>query len=202
MSEPERLNEIVQPLIPQIQAGDRGALEKLIRTCQQQVYRWALSKTADSDDADDVTQEVLVRLERTLPSYRGEARFTTWLYRLTGNVAIDLQRGRSRRMRLGEKEAVRQQSEAAAKAVTAKDRPLDAIHASNVARLVRAYFEKLPQQQREIFDLVDLQGCTPAEVSRMLDMNGATVRAHLFKARRTIRRRIIMDVPALQEELA
>ena len=142
-----------------------------------------------------------MRLERTLQTYRGDSRFTTWLYRLTGNVAIDLQRGRSRRMRLGEKEAVRQQSEATAKAVAAKDRPLDAIHASNVARLVRAYFEKLPQQQREIFDLVDLQEFTPAEVGRMLDMNGATVRAHLFKARRTIRRRIIMDVPTLQEEL-
>lgn len=195
MSETERLNELAEPLIPLVQSGDRGALDSLVRACRQQVFRWALSKTADPDDADDVTQEVLMRLERTLDSYRGDSRFSTWLYRLTGNVAIDLYRGRTRREKLAEREA------ATTPAAVWSDRLSD-IYAADVARLVQAFFQKLPHQQREIFDLVDLQGFTPAEVSRMIDMNGATVRAHLFKARRAIRRRIIMEVPTLAEELA
>ncbi len=195
MSEIEHLTEQVQRLIPLVQSGDRGALDRLVRTCRQQVYRWALSKTADPDDADDVTQEVLMRLERAVATYRGDSRFTTWLYRLTGNVAIDLQRGQTRRARLAEREAARSPDSVWA------DR-LSEIHASDVARLVKVFFAKLPEQQREIFDLVDLQGFAPAEVGRMIDMKGTTVRAHLFKARRAIRRRIIMEVPTLAEEFS
>jgi len=195
LSEIEHLNERVQPLIPAVQSGDRGALDRLVRTCRRQVYRWALSKTADPDDADDVTQEVLMRLERTVGTYRGDSRFTTWLYRLTGNVAIDFQRGQTRRTKLAERQSANSPD-------TVWDDRLSEIHTSDVAQLVRVFFQKLPEQQREIFDLVDLQGFTPAEVGRMIDMKGTTVRAHLFKARRTIRRRIIMEVPTLAEELS
>lgn len=195
MSEIEHLNEHVQPLIPLVQSGDRGAFDRLARACRRHVYRWALSKTADMDDADDVTQEVLMRLERTVGTYRGESRFTTWLYRLTGNVAIDLQRGRTRRAKLAEREA------ATSPDTIWTDR-LSEIHTSDIARMVKVFFQKLPDQQREIFDLVDLQGFTPAEVGRMIDMKGTTVRAHLFKARRAIRRRIIIEVPTLAEEFS
>jgi RNA polymerase sigma-70 factor (ECF subfamily) len=159
------------------------------------VYRWALSRTADPDDADDVTQEVLMRLEQTVGTYRGDSRFTTWLYRLTGNVAIDFQRGQTRRARL-----VERQSANSPDAVWG-DR-LSEIHTSDVTRLVRIFFHKLPDRQREVFDLVDLQGFTPAEVGRMIDMKGTTVRAHLFKARRAIRRQIIREVPTLAEEFS
>ncbi len=195
MSEIEHLNDQVQPLIPLVQSGDRGALDRLVRTCRQQVYRWALSRTADPDDADDVTQEVLMRLEQTVGTYRGDSRFTTWLYRLTGNVAIDFHRGQTRRAKLAEREAAMSPD-------TVWGDRLSDIHTSDVVRLVRVFFLKLPEQQREVFDLVDLQGFTPAEVGQMIDMKGTTVRAHLFKARRTIRRRIIMEVPTLGEEFS
>ena len=71
------------------------------------------------------------------------------------------------------------------------------IHRTRVMDLVLAYFRALPARQREVFDLVDLQGYSPAEVATMLDLNPATVRASLFKARRTVRRKIFERHPEL-----
>jgi len=63
--------------------------------------------------------------------------------------------------------------------------------AVRLARLVIQYYDALPNRQRSIFEMVDLHGMTPAEVARQLGMEQVTVRAHLFKARRTIRARML-----------
>lgn len=68
--------------------------------------------------------------------------------------------------------------------------------------LVRSLWSELPPQQRQIFDLVDLQGHAPSQVAEMLDMNAATVRAHLFKARRALRMKLLARSLDREEEEA
>ena len=192
MSDIERVNRQLGPLVQRVMEGDREALGPLASACHGLVHRWALGVTGDPDDADDVTQEVLMRLQGKLDSYREDARFTTWLYRLTRNAAVDFGRARSRRKRLAEHPRL-------VPTTPATPGQLDAIHRSDLTSLVSAFFEMLPEQQRQVFDLVDLQGMSPAEVSEMIEMNASTVRAHLFKARRAIRQRILLAVPSLDE---
>jgi len=161
--------------------GDEAAFEALVRQCYQQIYRWALVRVGEPDEADDVTQEVLVRLYRHLSSWEGRGRFTSWLYGVTRNAAASQTvRGRGREAR------------AALEGVApspggAEDRILGRIHAEGVMELIERVVQELPARQRELFDLIDLQGFTPAEVAEMLDMNPSTVRVHLFKARKRIR---------------
>jgi RNA polymerase sigma factor (sigma-70 family) len=64
------------------------------------MYRWALVRTGDEDDAEDATQEALVRLFRGLGRYGGKARFETWLFSVVRSAAADVQRGRARTLRL------------------------------------------------------------------------------------------------------
>jgi RNA polymerase sigma-70 factor (ECF subfamily) len=195
LSEIQRLNEAVTPLVHKAQAGDRQALSDLLRGCHAQVHRWALSLTADPDDADDIAQEVLVRVHRSLGKYGSRSRFTTWLYQVTRNAALDQRRGRQRRERL----ATHEHRDELHQDVGSVDR-LEELHRSSVADLVRSLFDELPERQREVFDLVDLQDCKPVEVSEMLGMNPSTVRAHLLRARRTIRKRILERHPEMAEE--
>lgn len=195
MSEIQRLNEAVTPLVEKAQAGDQQALTDLLRGCHPQVHRWALSLTADPDDADDVAQDVLVRVHRNLGKYGARSRFTTWLYQVTRNAALDQRRGRERRERL----ATHEYRDELQPDTDQADR-LDELHRSSVADLVKSLFDELPDRQREVFDLVDLQDCRPVEVSEMLDMNPSTVRAHLLRARRTIRKRILERHPEMAEE--
>jgi RNA polymerase sigma-70 factor (ECF subfamily) len=195
LSEIQRLNEAVTPLVAKAQAGDQQALSDLLRGCHPQVHRWALSLTADPDDADDIAQEVLVRVHRNLAKYGARSRFTTWLYQVTRNAALDQRRSRERRERL----ATHEYRDELQPNPDQTDR-LDELHRSSVTDLVKSLFDELPERQREVFDLVDLQDCKPVEVSQLLDMNPSTVRAHLLRARRTIRKRILERHPEMAEE--
>ena len=197
MSEIQRMNEAVTPLVRKAQAGDQQALSEVLRRSYEQIHRWAISLTGDPDDADDVTQDVLILLHRRIGQYRERSRFTTWLYRVTRNAAGDHFRRSSRRER-----AVKRSTEEADDAGYQKGTQLDELHASDVADLVRTLFVDLPDRQREVFDLVDLQDWSPVEVSQALDMKPVTVRAHLHRARRTIRKRILERHPELMEELS
>src|SRR5579872_6569242 len=76
-------------LVQRAQAGDREALSALIQSQQTYVYSIAMSLMHNPADAADMTQEAFVRLLRSLHTYRGETKFTTWLYRLVTNICLD-----------------------------------------------------------------------------------------------------------------
>lgn len=179
-------------LVRRAQAGDEDAFAELVRRVHRTIYRWALAGTGDPDDAEDATQRVLIRLHTHLKTYRARAAFTTWLYRVTANAAASLRAERRRRP-----EAGLPASRPDDAAVT--ERPLAAVYRGRVLGLVAAYFRELPDRQRQIFDLADLQGLTTAEIAQRLRMKPVTVRGNLFKARRAIRARILERHPELEE---
>jgi len=194
LSELTRIDESLSALIRGAKAGDEAAFEGLVRRHYEQIYRWALARTGDRDEADDVTQETLVRLHRHIGSFDGRSAFSTWLYQVTRSAAADLYRKRSRRERLALK--VKHESPAVAIDPREDEETTDERRASD---LVKTFLEKLSERQREIFDLVDLQGFSTVEVSAMLKMEPVTVRSHLFRARKAIRRRILESHPELVE---
>ncbi len=193
MSEPTRIDEGVQTLVQRARAGDEAAFERLVRRYYERIHRWALARTGDPDDADDVAQEALVRLHRHLPSFDGRSQFTTWLYQVTRSAAGDLHRKRSRRERL----ALRARQEAGPAAVDARE--IDEADEKRATGLVKTFLQELSGRQREIFDLCDLQGFGSVEVSEMLGMESVTVRSHLFRARKAIRKKILEGHPELAE---
>jgi RNA polymerase sigma-70 factor (ECF subfamily) len=194
--ERSRPHESELNLVRRAQAGDRVAFEDLVRRCYRQIHRWALGVTGDADDADDVVQEVLVRLHKRLESYAGRSRFSTWLFQVTRNTALEQQRKRARRQRLllGFKRAEVSED-------SVKEYSVHEMQTSHVVDQVRSVFERLPARQREVFDLADLQGHSPGEIGDMLGMNPVTVRANLCKARRAIRAKILERFPDLVEDL-
>lgn len=191
MSALRDLNESVAPLIVRAQHGDTTAFTDLVRACQPLIYRWSVVATGDPDEAEDVTQEVLVRLHGSLRRYRTDARFTTWLYRITRNAATDRYRRYQRRLRLiRSSEAV-----PAASSGTSGPSPSDRVLAAELSELVGRFLAWLPGRQREALDLVDLQGLTPADAAELLELDGGTVRAHLHRARRAVRSKFLECYP-------
>ena len=83
-------------IIAQVCAGDTNAFEALVVAYQKQVYNLALRTVGNEEDAADMTQEVFLRAYRALGTFRGESKFSVWLYRLTTNVCIDFLRSRRR----------------------------------------------------------------------------------------------------------
>src|ERR671936_804034 len=85
-------------LVRRAQAGDSDALAALVQSQQTYGYSIAMSIMHNPADAADMTQESFVRLLRSLGTYRGETRFTTWLYRLVTNICLDGLRRKGRRV--------------------------------------------------------------------------------------------------------
>jgi RNA polymerase sigma factor (sigma-70 family) len=195
LSETRQLETAVADLLPRARAGDADARDELLRRCHGTVYRWALVQTGDPDDAEDVAQDVLVRLYRYVDRYSGRARFTTWLYQVTRNAALGWRRQLASRLRVLRDVAMERPP-----AVTSAEDPVDRLHASRIAEVVTALFQALPARQRDVFNLAEIEGVALVEIAERLGMNPSTVRAHLFRARRALRSRILEGHPELAEE--
>lgn len=195
MSERSRKDEGWAGLIERAQAGEAGAFDTLVERCRGRIHRWALVRTGDPDAAEDVAQDALVKLHRYLPRFDGRARFTTWLYHIVRTAAAE---SRRRETRL-EAKARRLHREVGADASVRDLADRAEIDDRRAADLVRAFFEELPERQRQAFDLVDLQGFDTVEAAAMLEVKPVTVRTHLLRARRTIRERVLETHPELVE---
>lgn len=195
---PDRLDALARAAA----SGDEEAFEALVRRVHRRVFRWALGRLGDPDEAEDTAQKVLLRLHRHLPEWRGEGRVTSWLYRITANVASNHARGLRPKGEAVDLQGEPGRSLGAPPGGDSGSGIVRRLYAREVAGLVETFFRDLPARQRQIFDLVDLQGLEPAEVAELLDMNGSTVRANLFKARRTIRLRVLEEAPELEEGYA
>lgn len=174
--------------------GDEKPLRDLVEAAYPLVRRWTLAMTGDPNEADDVTQEVLIRMVRRIGAFRGESRFETWLYSAARNAVTDRRRRERRQARFSEDEW----SWDALQPVAPVD-PLQAAERNELRAALRSWVEDLPARQRQIFDLVELQGRSSTEVAELLGIAPASVRANLFKARRTIRTRVLAEQPDIVE---
>jgi RNA polymerase sigma-70 factor (ECF subfamily) len=174
-------------------SGNVRAFDELARRVRRRIQAWAHAVTHDEDEAEDVAQLVLLRLHARVSEYQGRSRFTTWLYRITRNLATDRRRREAKRSAL-----LLNQVNSLATDQAVRDTPAEA--PPHLAELVRFYLEELPGRQREVFELSDVQGLDSTQVGARLGISGSTVRVLLARARRTIRLRILEQRPQWLEE--
>ena len=182
-------------LIRQARAGDPSAFERLAGSYRDRIYRWALVRTGDEDDAEDATQEALVRLHRGLEKFDGRSRFETWLYSVVRSATADVQRRKAKSLRLRERFAAWGLPETATDPLPV----VDGLEVRRVGGLVRVFLEALPARQREAMDLVDLQGVGQVEAAERMGVSPGTFRTHLFRGRRAIRARLLVAEPGIEE---
>lgn len=183
-------------LLERARAGDAEAFDEVVRDIFPRLARWALVKAGGGDEADEVVQRTLVRIHRGLGGFRGDARFTTWVYRIANNVWLDMERSRGSRSKM-EEDLMRE-------TVTLRPpggpRPDEGLARREAVDLVTRFFEELAPRQREVLELVDLRGYEPSEAASIMEISPSTARVHLHRARRTLRRAILDRHPHLAEE--
>jgi len=162
--------------------------DALVREHSARVHRLAFRLTGDRDDADDLTQEVFVRVFRSLDSYR-PGTFEGWLHRITTNLFLDQAR-RRRRLRF----------DALTEEITARlpDRgagPERAFEAGRFDVDVQAALDRLSPDFRAVVVLADVEGLTYEEVSEVLGLKMGTVRSRLSRARAQLRRHLEHRAP-------
>ena len=88
-------------LVVQLQQGDGSAFRRLVDEWQDMVYNTAVGIVQNPDDADDITQEVFVQVFQSIQSFKGDSKFSTWLYRITVSKALDHEKKKNRKKRFG-----------------------------------------------------------------------------------------------------
>jgi RNA polymerase sigma-70 factor, ECF subfamily len=173
-------------------AGDGPAFDQLVIRYQARVYRLACRLTGDEAEAKDVLQEAFLAAYRSLPAFRGEARFSTWLYRIATNAALMQRRARARRpveslesfLPRFDGDGIHTAEPADLLAASRADEILDR---KLLAEKARAGLERLPDGYRDAFVLRDLEEMTTAEVALVLGIDAAAVRQRVHRARLMLR---------------
>jgi len=175
----------IESVLASARRGDASAFDRLVAGLRPRIQRWALVIVGDPDDADDVAQQVSLTLHRKLGEFQARSRFTTWLYTITRNSAIEFSRQRARRRS-------RAIDEAEPVALTEEMKSqIDQIDDARKAALVRSFFAELPPRQRELIELIDSQGYSTPEAAQLMGIEPETARVHLLRARRLIRSKML-----------
>lgn len=180
-------------LVQRARSGDERAFRLLVERYQKKVYAVALGMVKDREEAMDVVQEAFVKVHRSLESFKSDATFYTWLYRITVNVCIDVirRRGAARSETVEFDEHIAHDlAEANLGAVSSQlgNNPEKAVLQREVGEKIQAALEQIPEKHRAILLLRELDGLSYEELAQALDIPKGTVMSRLFHARAKVQK--------------
>lgn len=172
-------------LIVAWQAGDESAFEELIRRHESRVYRLLYRMMGNKEDAEDLTQETFLSLHRHGHRFRAEARFSTFVYRVAANAALNRRRSLGRGRARVDKLKTRQ--EAGDDLPSAPRNPEDATLGQELSGHVREALETLSPSLRMPVVLYDIEGLAYGEIAKVLGIAEGTVKSRIHRARQALR---------------
>ena len=181
-------NEIIRSVL----RGNVNDFEKLVTAYEKNVYSLALRMVGDPEDAADMTQETFIKAYRSLSSFRGDSKFSSWLYRIASNVCLDFLRSRSRHPQVS-LSTVDEDDRATFELPDMRQNPEEQLMKKLGMEAVRRGLEQLPEQQRQILVLRELGGLSYAELAQTLGLEEGTVKSRIFRARKRLCALLLCD---------
>lgn len=172
-------------IIHQIKKGNQSAFRLLVEQYQAYAFKLAFRIICNEEDAKDVVQESFIKIWRNISNYNSSTKFTTWMYKIVTNSAIDLYRKNARQSSISLDESINTFSQV--------DQDFTNKNQNNkeLAILIRKMSDGLPEKQRLIFVLRDLQEMDSQEVQEILEISETTVKSNLYHARKTIKEKLL-----------
>jgi RNA polymerase sigma-70 factor, ECF subfamily len=185
-------------LVARILAGEKELFHDLVRPCERLVYLTVLSMMKDETEAEDVTQEAMLKAFRALRSFHADAKFSTWL------IAIALNEGR-RRLRNAGRAPVERLDELAGEpegdftpAILTdwREIPLEALERKEIRQMLVDAVRQLPAIYREVFTLRDIEELDVRETAEVLEISANVVKVRLHRARMMLQKRLAPQLRA------
>lgn len=184
--------DVPQRVIDACKRGEPEGFEELIRLTNKDVYSLALRLTGNPDDAAEVSQETYMKLLRVIRSFRGDSKFSTWLYRVTSNVAISMMRKRSRQRY---EVPLDSDSWAELPAPESADPEVET-HRRLLRERLDGALMALPHGYRAVVVMKDVYGFSLAEIGKQLGITEGAAKVRLFRARQRLKDVLYEDGPA------
>jgi RNA polymerase sigma factor (sigma-70 family) len=180
------LNEL--ELIQQLRAGDEQAFKSLVTNYQDLVYNTALGIVQNSADAEDVAQEVFIQVYRSIDQFKGDARLSTWIYRITTTKALDHIRSRKRKKRFAFITSLFGPNDELVHEPVDFQHPGVALDRKEQAALLFQMINQLPENQKVAFTLHKTEELSYQEIADVMQLSVSAVESLLFRARQNLRK--------------
>lgn len=173
-------------LVARVRNGESDAYEKLVLENQKKVYNLALRMVGNEDDAFDMSQEAFIKAYHSILSFRGECRFSVWLYRLTTNVCLDFLRAEGRRSHVSLSYEDDGDEDRELEIPDERFSPETEAERQELREAVNRGLQKLPTDYRTILLLREIDGLSYEEIGQALDLEKGTVKSRIFRARKKL----------------
>lgn len=171
-------------LVHEARRGNSDALEALVRAYQKPIYNYTYRMTGNRQDAQDLTQETLVRVCTSISGFQGNSRFSSWVYRIASNLCVDRLRRRHRTLSL---DATVGEEELAWQVPDQSPGPEALAEQADLGRAIQQGLERLSYEHRAVVILHDMRQLTYGEVAEALRCPVGTVKSRLSRARAVLR---------------
>ncbi len=188
-------------IIERVLGGDANAFEELVLRYEKTVYSLAVRMVSDREDAADMTQEAFIKAYNSLSSFRGDSRFSVWLYRITTNVCLDFLRSKSRRPQLSLTVVDDADEDVQLDIPDPAADPEDQLMKRLGMQSLSEGLKLLPDKQRQILVMRELGGMSYAEIGAALSLEEGTVKSRIFRARKRLCA-YLLKIGNISDELA
>ncbi len=175
-------------LVERLKQGDQTAFKYIVDTYQNMVYNTCLSIVKSEEDAEDLTQEVFVQVYQSVHSFKGESKFSTWLYRIATTKSLDHERKKKRKKRFGFVKSIF--GEDAQVEINPPDfnHPGVVLDKKERAAILFKAVDKLPDNQRVAFILSKVEGRSYQEISEIMGTTISAIESLLHRAKNNLRK--------------
>ena len=187
IKDPNFADNSEEQLIKELKAGKESAFNRLIEEHKNRVYRIALSLVKNPTDAEDVAQDVFIKIYTSVSSFKGNSSLATWIYKITYNMSLDFLKSKNRRIKrfktLDDPED--------AEILSLSDDsflPEKAYENLELKKDLDAALEQLPEDQREMVTLKDVHGFSYEDIIEMTGLKEGTMKSRLNRARASLRK--------------
>ncbi|HKH61489.1 MAG TPA: RNA polymerase sigma factor [Flavitalea sp.] len=175
-------------LIEQLKQGDEAAFKTIVETWQDMVYNTALGIVQNPEDAEDIAQEVFVQVYESIHSFKGEAKFSTWLYKITVTKTMDHLRRKKRKKRFAFVQSLFGANDEIAHDPPDFHHPGVVLDKKETATELFKAIEQLPDNQKIAFTLNKLEGLNYQEVSEIMNTTVPSIESLLHRAKNNLKK--------------
>ena len=180
-------------IVQRVLSGDVNAFETLVLEYEKNVYSITQRMTGNAEDAADMTQETFIKAYNSLQNFRGDSKFSVWLYRIATNVCLDFLRSKSRKPTLSLSVEDDEGEETQMDIADESQSPETLLERGLTRDAVRRGLNALNEEYRQILLLREIQGLSYEEIASVLTLEVGTVKSRIFRARKKLCAFLIED---------
>lgn len=177
-------------LIEKLKSGDEAAFKTIVDTWQNMVYNTALGIVQNAEDAEDITQEVFVQVYQSVGSFKGDSKFSTWLYRITITKSLDHERRKKRKKRFAFVRSLFGEGSEVVVNPPDFNHPGVVLDRKEDAKLLFKVIDKLPENQKIAFTLHKVEGLSYQEVSEVMQTSVSSVESLMHRAKNNVKKKL------------